>query len=152
MSIINLRRARQGVFCGGAVLLALAVAGCSRPGASPPASGPGPSAKVVLEAYYPFNESHQFIADYLQSLPEKYGPDVVVELIDMETDEGHARWEKTGLSCGGVFVNGKTSATITEEGQTREVKFLSRMDVQWQRRDLEKVIEQELRRTGGGDS
>jgi len=107
---------------------------------------------VVLEAYYPFNENHQFIADYLQSLPKKYGPDVSVELIDMETDEGHARWEKTGLSCGGVFVNGKTSATVTEAGQAREVHFLGRMDVQWQRSDLEKAIEQELERTAGGDS
>jgi hypothetical protein len=105
---------------------------------------------VVIEAYYPFTEKHQFIADYLRTLPKKYGPDVSVELIDMETDEGHARWEKTGLSCAGVFVNGKTSATLTKDGKPRKVHFLKRMDVQWQRSDLEKAIEQELQRAKGG--
>jgi hypothetical protein len=163
----NLRKAGRSKW---ALLGVLAAVGCARPGPSPQPSStvanavPGkgapsaevskassqPSAKVVIEAYYPFNEKHQFIADYLKTLPQKYGPDVSVELIDMETEEGQARWEKTGLSCGGVFVNGKTSATLTENGKSRKVKFLSRMDVQWQRSDLEKAIEQELQRAKEG--
>lgn len=163
----NLRKAKRS---GWAIFLALAMVGCARPGPSPPpsakvandaqgkglssaevpkASSPA-SAQVVIEAYYPFNEKHQFIADYLRTLPKKYGPDVSVELIDMESEEGHARWEKTGLSCGGVFVNGKTSAILTKEGKPLKAHFLGRMDVQWQRSDLEKAIEQELERAEGG--
>jgi ABC-type glycerol-3-phosphate transport system substrate-binding protein len=102
------------------------------------------AAKVVVEAYYPFNEEHLSIKDYLETLPQKFNGQVKVNCIDFRSDEGYVRWRKTGLSCGGILINGKSKFTIQKEGKEQEVEFLKRMDLFWSKEDLELVIKQEI--------
>jgi ABC-type Fe3+ transport system substrate-binding protein len=102
------------------------------------------NAKVRIEAYYPFNEEHLFMKEYLKTLPQKFSGQVKVECIDFRSDEGYLRWRKTGLSCGGILINGKGKFTITKDGQSKEIEFLKRMDMFWTKDELETVIKQEL--------
>ena len=134
----------------------LTFAGCS--GAPEAADQPGPASEpvaqpeaeaeagaiVTIEAYYPLNEEHQYIADYLENLADRYQGKVAVQIWDTATTEGRKKWMGSGLTCMGVFVNGKTTHEITREGEQIKVSFLKRMDVFWDREDLELVVEQLL--------
>jgi len=100
--------------------------------------------KVIVEAYYPFNEEHVFMKEYLESLAGKYKEKVKIECIDFRSDEGYVRWRKAGLSCGGILINGKNKFTINVQGQPKEVEFIKRLDIFWTKEELEKAIEQEL--------
>ncbi|MDD5595535.1 MAG: molybdate ABC transporter substrate-binding protein [Candidatus Omnitrophica bacterium] len=104
------------------------------------------SQKVIVEAYYPFNEEHIFMKGYLESLKDKYKGKVNVECIDFRNDEGYVRWRKTGLSCGGILINGKNKFTLNVEGKPKEIEFIKRMDIFWKKADLENAIQQELER------
>jgi len=99
-----------------------------------------PKAAVEIRAYYPFNADHKFIADYLKELAGKHPGQVSVELFDTQTPEGRTAWGESGLNCAGVFVNGKTEYEIEKDGKKETVQFLKRMDVFWQRGDLEAVV------------
>jgi len=118
----------------------LCTAGCRRSAAAKQ------EPTVKIEAYYPFNESHQFIGDYLKELEKKYPGQVAVELIDFRYPEGRERWMKTGLSCAGVFINGKTTYDVTRDGKTEAVNFIKRMGTFWTEADMEAVIAQLLGR------
>ena len=134
----------------------LTFAGCR--GAPESANQPGPpsepvaqpeaeveaAAVVTIEAYYPLNEEHQYIADYLSALEEKHAGKVAVHIWDMATTEGRKKWQESGLTCAGVFVNGKTTHEITKDGEQVKVSFLKRMDIFWDREDLELVVKQLL--------
>jgi len=120
-----------------------------QPGPTPepvaqPAPAAEPEAVVTIEAYYPLNEEHQYIADYLQDLEDRYQGKVSVQIWDTATTEGRKKWMGSGLTCMGVFVNGKTTHEITKDGEQVKVSFLKRMDIFWDREDLELVVEQLL--------
>jgi len=100
--------------------------------------------KVVIEAYYPFNEEHIFMKDYLESFAGKYNGKVKVECIDFRDDEGYVRWRKTGLTCGGILINGKNKFKIDIDGQPKDIEFIKRMDMFWTKDELEAVVKQEL--------
>jgi len=102
------------------------------------------SPKVIIQAYYPFNEEHIFIKDYLETLPVKYNGQVKVECVDFRNDEGYVLWRKTGLACGGILINGKYKFTINQKGSPKEVEFLKRIDLTWTKDDLDAAINQEL--------
>ena len=134
----------------------LTFAGCSAARETADQTGPVPEpvaqpeaeaeagAIVTIEAYYPLNEEHQYIADYLQDLEDRYQGKVSVQIWDTATTEGRKKWMGSGLTCMGVFVNGKTTHEITRDGQQEKVSFLKRMDIFWDREDLELVVEQLL--------
>lgn len=143
----------------------LVVGGCrggsapQQQGTVPPAAPPGEPAEpaaaaqtaevpVVIEAYYPLNESHKFIADYLKSVEAANPGKVKVSVYDMQSEEGRRKWAASGLSCAGVFVNGKTSYELTTDGKTETVAFLQRMEVNWTHQDLETVVKQFLEKAG----
>jgi hypothetical protein len=150
----------------GIVLAAtLVVGGCrggsapQQQGTAPPVAPPGEPAKpaaaaqtaevpVVIEAYYPMNESHKFIADYLKSVEAANPGKVKVSVYDMQSEEGRRKWAASGLSCAGVFVNGKTSYELTTDGKTETVAFLQRMEVNWTHQDFERVVKQILEKAG----
>src|SRR5574340_677644 len=121
-----------------------AFAGADRPKAAG-ASKPVAKAKtpVLVQAYYPFNSQHKFIADYLKKYEKAHPKDVTVELYDQQTPEGRKAWMQTGLSCSGVFINGKTKWDIKRaNGKTESVEFLKRMDVYWSHQDFETLVKQ----------
>ena len=121
------------------VMVAASLAGCRTRAASEKKEAP-----VKIVAYYPFNEDHQFIADYLKEFAAAHPGEVELELIDFRTPEGRERWMTTGLGCAGVFINGKTSYEITRDGKTETVNFIKRMDVFWTAEDFETVVYQLL--------
>jgi molybdate transport system substrate-binding protein len=102
------------------------------------------SSAIKIEAYYPFNEEHEFIGDYLKTFEKKYPGKVSVRLIDFRTSDGYDEWRKTGLSCGGILINGKSEFDIdTAEGK-KTIRFLRRLDTFWSREDFEKVLQNEI--------
>ena len=111
-----------------------------------------PDAPVKVEAFYPLNEGHQFIADYLKEFAEAHPGQIRLEVYDIQTPAGVKRWQPTGLKCAGVFVNGQTRHEITTDGETETVDFLQRLDVFWTREDFETVVNKLLEQaeTGGG--
>jgi molybdate transport system substrate-binding protein len=111
---------------------------------APPAALAKEGVKITLEAYYPFNEEHLVIKEYLFSLPDKYGGRVKVDCIDFRSDQGYTRWRKSGLSCGGILINGKSKFNIQVAGQSKEVEFLKGLDLYWTKEELEAAIDQEL--------
>jgi hypothetical protein len=138
----------------GLLVLGLAImltAGCQKKSASnaaPPVATPEEPAPVAqsdaavqIVAYYPLNEDHKYIVDYLKEFEKKYPGEVSVEVNDMQSPEGRKKWQETELSCAGVFVNGKTRHEITRDGKTETVDFLKRMDSFWTREDFEAVVE-----------
>jgi len=134
----------------------LTFAGCGgggetadQPGPTPePVAQAAPAAEpetvVTIEAYYPLNEEHQYIADYLNAMEVDYAGKVRVQVWDMASSEGRKKWQESGLTCAGVFVNGKTTHEITKDGEQVKVSFLKRMDIFWDREDLELVVKQLL--------
>lgn len=102
------------------------------------------AAKVLIQAYFPFNEEHLYIKDYLETLPQKFNGLVKVECIDFRSDEGYVLWRKTGLSCGGILINGKNKFSINKDGQEKEVEFLKKIDLFWTKDELEQAVKQEL--------
>lgn len=141
------------IVLGMTVLLAccLAFCGCRGSGeqaeeaeATPPES----DFPVVMEAYYPLNPGHQFIADYLYAIGEANPETVQVTVYDIQSPDGRKKWMTSGLSCAGVFVNGSTEHQIKRGDESETVRFLFRMDVSWTRDDLLAVIQQELDKVG----
>ncbi len=104
-----------------------------------------PKAPVKLIAYFPLNAEHRFIFEYLLTLPKKYNGKVYVEAYDMQSEKGRAKWSSSGLSCAGVFVNGKTTWDVLRGGKKDTVSFVKRMGPFWSAADLEAVIKSQLK-------
>ncbi len=116
---------------------------------SAPAAEPAkPKTTVMIEAYYPLNESHKFIADYLKEMEKANPGKVTVTVYDMQSEEGRKKWSASGLSCAGIFVNGSTHHEITKNGKTEGVDFLQRMDVFFAHEDFETVVKNILEKAG----
>jgi hypothetical protein len=121
---------------------------------TPPAGQPAaagatkPAVPIEIVAYYPLNESHKFIADYVKSVEAANPGKITVSVYDMQSEEGRKKWMSSGLSCAGVFVNGKTSYELTTNGKKETVAFLQRMDVMWTHEDFETVLKQILDKAG----
>jgi hypothetical protein len=141
-------------------VVTIAVAGC---GASVVEEGSGESgspagavgarhhssdAPVLVEAYYPLNESHQFIADYLLEIERLNPGKVEVIVVDWQTDEGRKKLKETDLQCSGVYLNGSTTHELETPDGIKTVKFLKRLDVFWTREDFEAVARRELAKVG----
>lgn len=98
------------------------------------------SAQVKIDAYYPLNEEHSFIGDYIKSFENKYPGKVSVRLVDFRSSDGYDEWRKSGLSCGGVIINGKSAFDIETSEGPKTIRFLRRLDTFWSREDFEKVL------------
>jgi len=107
-----------------------------------------PEAPIKVEAYYPLNESHRFIADYLLGFAEAHPDQVSVVIHDMESTNGRQLWQTAGLDCAGVFINGKTEHAIEGEEETYTVDFVKRMGAFWTEADFEALVRQLLKERG----
>jgi hypothetical protein len=110
--------------------------------AKTPAPAPKPAVKpvVVIEAYYPLNERHQYIKDYLEKFAKSKGDKVKFTFYDQNTEAGMQASMKTNLNCAGVLINGKSTWNVRRGKKTEEVSFTKRMDIQWERKDFEWVV------------
>lgn len=102
------------------------------------------TAKVKIDAYYPFNEEHKIVGDYLKTFEKKYPGKVSVKLIDFRTSDGYDEWRKTGLSCGGIIINGKSEFDMNTPDDKKTIRFLRKVDTFWSREDFEKIIDKEI--------
>lgn len=107
-----------------------------------------PEAPIKVEAYYPLNESHRFIADYLLGFAEAHPEQVSVVIHDMESTNGRQLWQTAGLDCAGVFINGKTEHEIEGAEGTYAVDFVKRMGTFWTEDDFEALVRQLLKERG----
>ena len=100
------------------------------------------SAPIKVVAFYPLNEGHKFIADYLLKFAEEHPDQVYARVYDMQTPEGMKQWRSSGLKCAGVLVNGKTKHDIKRDGKTVSVDLVKRMGTNWQQGDFEALVKQ----------
>jgi len=107
-----------------------------------------PEAPIEVEAFYPLNESHRFIADYLLGFAEAHPEQVSVVIHDMESTNGRQLWQTAGLDCAGVFINGKAEHEIEGEDETYTVDFVKRMGTFWTEADFEALVRQLLKERG----
>ncbi|MBL7130007.1 MAG: molybdate ABC transporter substrate-binding protein [Candidatus Omnitrophica bacterium] len=105
-----------------------------------------PTVAVKIEAYFPFNEEHKFIADYLKTFEKKFPGKVSLRLIDFRSPDGYDQWRKSGLSCGGVLINGMSAFDIETPDGPKTIRFLRRLDTFWTREDFEKVLLSEIKK------
>lgn len=116
----------------------------SAPSAGAAATAPS-EPKVHVEAYYPDTEGHADIKNLVLSLNKRFPGKVKAEFIDFTSDEGFKRWQKAGLSCGAILINGKQTVTIRGPGGTeRQVVFARAMGGEWQADDLIAAVRQEV--------
>ena len=99
-------------------------------------------AKVRIEAYYPLNQRHKPEADLLLSFADKYPGKVYVRLADFRTDRGKKLWYASGLSCGGIQINGKSEFRL--KGRKEPTAFLQAIDVYWTKAELEAAVQETL--------
>lgn len=100
---------------------------------------------VLVQAFYPVNAGHKYIVDYLQKVEKENPGKMKLEVYDMQDPAGKDMWERTGLGCAGVFVNGRTRHTITRpNGKKESIDFIKRMDSWWSKEDFQTVLKQEI--------
>lgn len=112
----------------------------------------GPEDAVVkLVAFYPNDEGHKFIVDYLKEFAEAHPDSVSLAAVDFRTPAGYEVWQPTGLGCAGVLVNGTAEWEIETDGKTEKVSFTKRMGVLWTQEDFEQVVNKLLAEAGASE-
>lgn len=150
------------------VMCCLVAAGCGSKETTAPAAPAEPSGGVVgeipdeaafvkmgpedaavkLVAFYPEDDSHKFIVDYLKEFAEAHPDSVSLTAVDFRTPAGFDVYQLAGLGCAGVLVNGETEWEVETDGATEKVSFTKRMGVLWTEEDFEKVANKLLEEAG----
>lgn len=102
-------------------------------------------AKVKVEAFYPFNEDHQWVQDYAKEIVEKYPETVQVTVYDFYSEEGGKLWEERGLSCGAWLINGKIAESPTGIQMLR-----SETAGGWKKEELFEAVANAVKQAEGG--
>lgn len=97
---------------------------------------------VVVVAYYPLNASHTYIADYLTNFAKKHPKEVDITIVDYQKSKGRKLWEKSGLTCAGLIINGKSTWDVKRGKRVDTIAFEKKMDVFWGRDDFEALVKQ----------
>ncbi|NIM05374.1 MAG: hypothetical protein GTO55_04640 [Armatimonadetes bacterium] len=110
------------------------------------------TAKVQIEAYYPLNEKHTKMMEFLVAMVDKYPDKVQVTLWDFRTPEGgEACKEAFGKICGGIRINGKSDFTVDIEGESKEINTLGGEWVYWTKPEVEAAVAQVVAETYPAD-
>lgn len=116
-----------------------------------------PHAKVHVQAYLPFDCLCQ--GDRMRVLSQaarKYGDRLYIEIIDISSALGAKRFAESGLTCSGIFINGRQRVRIRKGGKDRKV-YLSGSPPEeapsgrgyYTTEDLQAAMDQEMRRVYG---
>jgi len=101
---------------------------------------------VKVTAFYPGNEGHRKVREFIESLNKRWDGKVRAEFVDFTSKEGFHRWRKAGLSCGTVVINGSYEWTYEKpDGTLRQVVFQMSMGGQWTKKDVIAVIKKILK-------
>jgi len=106
------------------------------------------AAKVHIEAFFPLNEKHLKIVEFLNSLADKYPGKVKVAAWDFRTEEGGKETEKAfGKICGGMRINGKSDFKVMMNGKLREISIMDGEWVTWTKPEVEASLAQVVKET-----
>jgi molybdate transport system substrate-binding protein len=115
-----------------------------------------PVGKAVLVAFFPNDADHRDVRAFLNSLPQRFPGKVTLEIHNFKDPngdpEGFRKWQKAGLGCAGILLNGKNAFTLGTGKAQRLVRFQRKMDVQWRHEELLTAIQQEIGPANGGNS
>ncbi len=109
------------------------------------------SAKVKVDAYYPLNEKHLKIVEFLNSLADRYPDKVQVTAWDFRTDEGGKKaTEAFGKICGGMRINGKSDFTVMLKGKKSPVNITGGEWINWTKPEVEAALDQVVKQVYPG--
>lgn len=91
---------------------------------------------VCVTAFYPGNEDHKWVREYLKRLEEKHPGKVKTRFVEFNTDEGATEWQEAGLDCGTWFIDGESEVTFTVDGREKTVWFAKEEGGEWTEADL----------------
>lgn len=83
-----------------------------------------PEARLQVRAFLPFDCLCQ--GDRVRvfsASARKYGDAICIELINMDSRAGSRHFDEAGLSCSGLFLNGRQKLKVTLGGKTRAITF-----------------------------
>jgi hypothetical protein len=113
-------------------------------GAAPQKAAPG---KVAIKAYINVSSGCQEdTVKLLQGLAAK-NKGVTLQIIDFGQPKGRQAWEKSGLGCMGILLNGHHTVTIGEAGHRRVVAFMKPAGFLWSHADLTEAVQDGLKGT-----
>jgi len=140
------------------------VLGCAKPSeqagqAAPPPALPegleepqvwkftyGPEeAKVVVEAFYPLTEAHQWAKEVVEKVCQEHPGKVRGVVVDFRHEKGSELFVQKGLTCGTILINGED--TFDLEGRT--VIFQQAEGGMWTEEDLRRVVAQKVEEAYG---
>jgi len=107
-------------------------------------------ATIKVTAFYPGNEGHKHVRDFIEGLNKEYPGKVRAEFLDFTAGEGFKRWREAKLTCGTVMIDGSYDWTYEKNGKPRQVIFQMAMDGQWNKDDVRGVIEKLLKEKAQG--
>jgi molybdate transport system substrate-binding protein len=115
----------------------------------------GKEAKVVINAFYPASGDHLQIFDMVRKFEKEYPGLVKVNCYDIRDPlakpEDWSIYRKSGLTCAGIQINGKSDWMLKEDGKLTEVALLKSPWVGgWTEKDLEAAVAQALAEGGSG--
>ena len=106
-----------------------------------------PTAKVHIVCFYPLNEKHLKIVQFLNNLADKYPGQVDVTAWDFRTEEGGQACQKAlGKICGGILINNRSDFKVTVDGKTSEVSTMGGEWVSWTRPEVAAAVAQEVKK------
>ncbi|HOS93230.1 MAG TPA: substrate-binding domain-containing protein [Armatimonadota bacterium] len=105
---------------------------------------------VCVTAFYPGNEDHQWVRDYLKQLEDKHPGKVKTRFVAFNTDEGATEWQEAGLECGTWFIDGESEVTFTQDGKEKTVWFVKEEGGEWSEADLFAAVADRVSKLSAG--
>jgi hypothetical protein len=103
--------------------------------------------KVAIKAYINVASGCQeHTVKFVQGLVAKH-KDVTLQIIDFGRPKGRQAWEKSGLGCMAILLNGHHTVTIGEAGHRRVVVFMKPAGFLWSHADLAEAVQEGLKGT-----
>jgi len=149
--------------CLALVVLVIAFAGCAHktetpiplptqvqplsqkpPSATPAFSIGSPDARVRVEAFYPLDEKHKSLLQWLHQAGSEFGKSLYIQFFDITTEAGERVWHQRGMKCGGILINGNSCFTL---GSRRITLLRDPTSASWSRDDLFAVLRAEIERS-----
>jgi len=107
-------------------------------------AGPAPVSVRLLAYINVSSGCQQATVDFLRSLSAKY-PSVQTELVDFgDGGAGAARWERSGLKCMAIEINGQSIVRYPVKGAVKVMAFRAPAGFYWEHEDLTAAVQAAL--------
>jgi hypothetical protein len=108
-------------------------------------------AKVQITAYFPLNEKHLKIIEFLNGLADKYPGKVNVTAWNWSTSEGADETKKVmgGKICGGMFINEKSDFKAVVDGKMKDISIMDGEWATWTKPEVAAALDLVVKQTYG---